>query len=207
MTRHRIANNLLICIVCLALNILAALLARVYKSPFFFDTIFTAAATFIGGLLPGLIVAVLFNPIMTFVLCGIYGMEISVYDFFYAFCGIAIVLITWVFGRNKSDFTSSRTFTFIYLMVIAIASALASAFIASLMDAFIRPLFVKNLGFSPIDNLSTSFESLNLGSFFNYFLPRLPVTFVDRIICTFVSYGIYRGLEFIQLKRQSKHSL
>lgn len=204
MYRNRFINNLLICVLCLILNILLALLARVYKSPFFFDTIFTVTATFLGGLVPGLIVAVLFNPIMTFVLCVIYGIEIAFYDFLYAACGIAIVFITWIFSRKKDTFKTSRTFTFIHLMMISIVSALASSFVASVLDAFIRPLFVKDLGLSPIDGLSTSFEPLNLGAFFNYFLPRLPITFVDRFISTFVSYGIYRGLEFIHLKRESR---
>lgn len=201
MYRNRFINNLLICVLCLILNILLALLARVYKSPFFFDTIFTVTATFLGGLVPGLIVAVLFNPIMTFVLCVFYGIEIAFYDFLYAACGIAIVFITWIFSRKKDTFQTSRIFTFIHLMMIAIVSALASSFVASVLDAFIRPLFIKNLGFSPIDNLSTTFETLNLGSFFNFFLPRIPITFVDRLICTVAGYAVYRGLTLIQNRK------
>ena len=201
MYRNRFINNLFICVLCLILNILLALLARVYKSPFFFDTIFTVTATFLGGLVPGLIVAVLFNPIMTFVLCVIYGIEIAFYDFLYAACGIAIVFITWIFSRKKDTFQTSRTFTFIHLMMIAIVSALASSFVASILDAFIRPLFIKNLGFSPIDNLSTTFETLNLGSFFNFFLPRIPITFVDRLICTVAGYAVYRSLTLIKTRK------
>ena len=202
MHRNRLINNLLICLVCLILNILLAFVARVTHSPFFFDTIFTVSATFIGGLVPGLIVAVLFNPLMTLVFSAFYGMEIAFFDFLYAVCGMAIVFITWIFSRNKIKQHNSYLIIFTYLLLIAFLTALASSFVASILDAVVRPLFMNNLGLSPIDNFSKAFESLQLGSFFSYFLPRLPVTFVDRLICTFAGYAAYRGLEFIQLKRQ-----
>ena len=202
MNRNRIINNLLVCILCLILNVLLALIARVYKSPFFFDTIFTVSATFIGGLVPGLVVAVLFNPLLTLVLSTFYGMEIAFFDFLYAFCGMAIVFITWIFSRNRIKQHSSYLIVFTYLLLIAFLTTLASSFVASILDAVVRPLFLNNLGLSPIDNFSKTFETLQLGSFFNYFLPRLPITFVDRLICTFAGYAAYRVLEFIQLKRQ-----
>ena len=201
MHKDRIINNLFICLACLILNILLAFIARVTNSPFFFDTIFTVSATFIGGLVPGLVVAVLFNPLMTFVLCGFFGKEIACFDFLYALCGMAIVFITWLFSRDKSSFYASRTITVIYLVIIAISSALASSFIASVLDAFLRPLFEKTLGFSPIDGFFSSFENLNLGAFLSFFLPRVPVTFIDRLICTFAGYFICRGVDLISTKK------
>lgn len=201
MHRNRFIYNLLVCIICLILNVLIALFARVCQSPFFFDTIFTVAATIMAGLIPGLIVAVLFNPLMTFVLCGFFGKEIAYFDFLYALCGMAIVFITWLFSRDKSSFYASHTITVIYLVIIAISSALASSFIASVLDAFLRPLFEKNLGFSPIDGFFSSFENLNLGAFLSFFLPRVPVTFIDRLICTFAGYLICRGVDLISTRK------
>ena len=203
MHKNRFIYNLLVCVLCLILNIVVALIARVFRSPFFFDTIFTVAATLMAGLIPGLIVALLFNPLMTIVLCGFFGMEIAYFDFLYAFCGIAIVIVTWLFSRDKSSFYASRTITVIYLVIISIATALASSFIASILDAFLRPLLEKNLVFSPIDDFTSSFENLNLGTFPSFFLPRVPVTFVDRLISTFAGYFVCRGVDLISIKKMN----
>lgn len=45
------------------------------------DTIFTVALVFYAGLVPALIVAALYNPIMTILLCVIYGTEIFILIF------------------------------------------------------------------------------------------------------------------------------
>ena len=67
-----------------ALNIAAFLLVTYLRLPVFMDTIFTVALVFYAGLVPALIVAALYNPIMTILLCVIYGTEIFYFDFLYA---------------------------------------------------------------------------------------------------------------------------
>ena len=74
----------LLCAAALALNIATFLLVTYLRLPVFMDTIFTVALTFYAGLVPGLIVAALYNPIMTILLCVIYGTEIFYFDFLYA---------------------------------------------------------------------------------------------------------------------------
>lgn len=47
-------------------------------------TVFTVAITFYAGLAPGLIVAALYNPVMTFIYAVIYGIEIFYFACLYA---------------------------------------------------------------------------------------------------------------------------
>ncbi|MDY4152453.1 MAG: hypothetical protein SOX89_02685, partial [Treponema sp.] len=97
MKSKKIAFTGLLCLLALLLNIASAMLASALKLPTFLDTIFTVAITFYSGLIPGIIVATLFNPVMTLLRCAMTGSEIFLYDFLYALCGILIVIASWLF--------------------------------------------------------------------------------------------------------------
>lgn len=176
-------------------NIATSFFSAVLELPAFFDTIFTVAITFYAGLVPGIIVASLTNPLMTVLRCLIYGTEIFYFDFLYSACGIFIVLTTWTISRNKKEFFFSRAVTVLYLLVIAFASSFLSCFSASFLDTFIRPLFEKHSRFSAIDSFSMAFQKLKFNVFLSYLLPRIPLTVLDRLICTFAGFGIYRFAE------------
>lgn len=96
-------KTVLLCLAALALNIATFLLVTYLRLPIFMDTIFTVALVFYAGLVPALIVAALYNPIMTVLLCVINGTEIFYFDSLYAICGILIVISTWIFSRNKKN--------------------------------------------------------------------------------------------------------
>lgn len=176
-------------------NLTTFIFSAMLELPTFFDTIFTVAITFYAGLVPGIIVAALTNPLMTVLRCVIYGTEIFYFDFLYSVCGIFIVLTIWTISLNKKEFFFSRAVTVLYLLVIAFASSFLSCFSASFLDTFIRPLFNKSSGFSAIDNLATAFQKLKFNVFLSYLLPRIPLTVLDRILCTFAGFGIYRFAE------------
>ena len=95
-------------------NIATLFLASAFHAPIFLDTIFTVAITFYAGLVPGLIVAVLHNPIKTFIRSVIYGTSLFYFGSLYAVCGMLIALSTWIFSRNKKDFFFNRTVTVLY---------------------------------------------------------------------------------------------
>lgn len=160
----------------------------------FLDTIFTVALTFYAGLVPGLIAAAVYNPIMTLIYCAENGTEIFYFDFLYLICGMLIVLTTWFFSRNKKEFHSGTIMTILYLLVITIVSSLVSCISASVLDTFVRPLFGKTSPFGPIEDFSHVFHHFNFGNFLSFLLPRIPITALDRFICTFAGYGIYRLL-------------
>ena len=118
-------KTFILILAALMLNILTALLAIELHLVLFLDTIFTVAITFYAGLIPGLIVAFIYNPVMTIVLCLKSGHSFFIYDSLYCFCGMVIVLITWAFSRNKSNFQQNKSVTILDLSRSAFSSAIA----------------------------------------------------------------------------------
>ena len=182
------------CLIAIIGNLLTSFLAYKLNLPCFLDTEFSVAITFYLGLVPGLIVAACFNPLMIILLCWYTGTPFSAYDCLYAICGMLIVLATWLFSRNKKEFLYSRPMTVLYLLIIVAASSVFSFTSASLLDTFILPLFQTNSGFSALNNYAEVLRQLEMGTFFSYLVPRIPLTVMDRLICTFAGYGIYRLL-------------
>lgn len=175
----------------------------------FMDTVFPVALTFYAGLFPGLIIAFIHNPLNVVILSKIYGTPIFYYGFLYSICGIVIVLVTWLFSRKKKYFSYSVFMTALYLFMIAFASAFASCICAALLDSFVKPLFEKyEFGFKDFADrfeiLSEVFRSMNFGKFFSYFFPRIPVTIIDRIVCTFLGFGVYKTLLFMDKKFEKR---
>ena len=78
------------CLLSIVGNIATSFLASALHAPIFLDTVFTVAITFYAGLVPGLIVAVLHNPIMTFIRYMIYGTDLFYFGSLYAVCGMAL---------------------------------------------------------------------------------------------------------------------
>ena len=181
------------CLLSIVGNIATSFLASALHAPIFLDTIFTVAITFYAGLVPGLIVAALHNPIVTFIYAVIYEIEIFYFACFYAICGMLIVFSTWLFSRNKKEFFFNRTV--LYLLIIVFVSSFLSCFSASALDTFIRPLLNDSLRFFPTDIFSIPFQKLKFGMFLSYLLPRIPITVLDRLICTFSGFGLYRLVE------------
>lgn len=186
------AKIILLCAAALLCNVGASFFAARFLPSIFLDTVFTVAVTFYAGLVPGLLVAAAFNPLITFLYCRMHGTAFSVYDCLYAICGMLIVLATWFFSRNKKEFLFSRGVTVLYLLAIAFSSAFLSFFAASALDTFVRPLFGSASGFSTFDSFSAVLRQMNMGTFLSYLVPRIPMTLLDRIVCTFAGFGIYR---------------
>ena len=183
---------LILTIATVLFNIVLASISAGINVVGFMDTLFTVALTFYAGLLPGLVAAFLYNPIMGFILSFENGTQFFIYDSLYSICGMLIVLITWLLSRNKREFNYSRFYTVLSLILISFTSALASCVSASLLDTFIRPFFGQPSGFGITDTFSYSFQNQNIGIFLSYFLPRIPITLLDRLICTFGGYFLFR---------------
>ncbi|MBR5965730.1 MAG: hypothetical protein IK015_06405 [Treponema sp.] len=182
----------LMCVLAVLANVALSFFAARFLPAIFLDTVFAVAITFYAGLVPGLLVAAAFNPLVTFLYCAIHGSAFCVYDCLYAICGMLIVLATWFFSRDKKEFFFSREVTVLHLLAIAFSSAFLSFFAASALDTFVRPLFDSASGFSSFDNFSAILRRMNMGIFLSYLVPRIPMTLLDRIICTFAGFGIYR---------------
>ena len=184
----------LFCLIAIIGNLTTSFLAYRLGLPCFLDTEFSVAITLYSGLIPGLFVAACFNPLMIILLCWYTGTPFSSYDCFYAICGMLIVFATWLFSRNKKEFLYSRPITILYLLIIIGVSSVFSFTSASLLDTFILPLFQSSTGFSAFENYSEVLREFEMGTFFSYLVPRIPLTVLDRFICTFAGFGIYRLL-------------
>lgn len=187
-------KKVLFCLIALFGDLLTSFMAYKLKLPFFFDTEFAVAITFYMGLVPGLVVAACYNPLMIIWLCRYTGTAFSFYDCLYAICGMLIIFATWLFSRNKKEFLFSKPLTFLYLIIIAAVSAVFSFISASSLDTFILPLFKTTTGFSAFDNFAEVLRGFEMGTFFSYLVPRIPLTVLDRFVCTFAGFGIYRLL-------------
>ncbi len=187
-------KKVLFCVIALFGDLLTSFMAYKFKLPFFFDTEFAVAITFYMGLVPGLIVAACYNPLMIIWLCRYTGTPFSFYDCLYAICGMLIIFATWGFSRNKKEFLYSKPLTLFYLVIIAGVSSVFSFIAASSLDTFILPLFKTATGFSAFDNFAEVLREFEMGTFFSYLVPRIPLTVLDRFVCTFAGFGIYRLL-------------
>ena len=185
----------LLCVVSILGNIVFSYLAGLARLPCFLDTIFSVAITFYAGLIPGLIVAGLFNPIMMLVLCYTKSVPLSFYDTLYALCGMLIVLSTWFFSHNKKEFLYSHSITALYLTLIVFTSSFLSCIAASLLDTFILPHFNFISGFSLFDSFHEVLRQFEIGPFLSYLIPRIPLTFLDRLFCTVTGFFIYLLME------------
>ncbi len=167
----------------------------------FLDTVGTVAITFYAGLVPGLIVAVMFNVIRVFMIAIATKSPVYPWDMIYALCGIAIVLATWACSRKKENFRMGTVITILHLVLIALVSAFASSIIGGTIETFNRIMFQgRAYDSKPLEQMVHTLLRENLGLFASCIMARIPVTMLDRFICTFAGFGLYR---LTQLKKNS----
>ena len=182
----------LFCIVSIFLNLgTSFLFFDVLKIPLFLDTIFTVAIVFYLGLVPGLIVGILFNFIdagFNYFILGI----VSPTNVFFALCGAAIVLVTWLFARKKEEFQISVPITLLYLLLISVLSSFVTIFIGGIID-FLRFTYLEIPdSMAPIKQFTESFVSQRFSLFAACILGQIPISITDRLITTFAGYGVYK---------------
>ena len=186
---------LIVCIIGELLNLAGAhalLLLNSSRIPLFLDTIGTVAVTFYAGLVPGIIVALLFNIIRTLQVAVLNGTQVYPWEMLYMLCGAAIAAVTWAFSHKKENFRISRIITLLYLLLIAFVSAFASSVIGGLVETVNRILFGGVQNKSLTEYFVRAFMGENLGLFVSCVIARIPTTLLDRVICTFAGYGLYR---------------
>lgn len=180
------------CFLSIFLNLGLSLLAYdVCHFPLFLDTVFTVAIVFYLGLIPGLIVGILYN--FTDVLFNLIVRGInSPTNIFFSICGAAIVIVTWLFARKKEEFQISLSITILYLLLISLISSFVTIFIGGTFD-FIRFSFYDIPdSMAPIKQFTDSFVSQKFNLFASCILGQIPISITDRIISTFAGYGVYK---------------
>lgn len=183
---------LIVCVIGEMLNFAGAFLLDSFHIPLFLDTVGTVAVTFYAGLVPGIIVALLFNILRTLQVALINNIQLYLWEMLYMLCGAAIAAVTWAFSHKKENFRISRTITLLYLLLIAFVSAFASSVIGGLVETVNRIFFSGVQNKSPTEYFVRAFMGENLGLFVSCVIARIPTTLLDRVICTFAGYGLYR---------------
>lgn len=191
---------ILLCICALLFNlILAYILGDILHIPLFMDTIGTVAVVFYAGLFPGLIVAGLYN-VLRFGLMVLIGNPAYPWEMMYALCGIAIAFSTWILSWRNKNIGRGKSLTSLYLVLIAIVSSFASSFTGGAIETFQRQIFDNQIYPNPVKDFVTAFLGDKFGLFVACVIARIPFTTIDRLICTFAGYLLYKGIKKLAVK-------
>ena len=184
-------KTILLCLLALLFNLATAyIFGDMLHIPLFLDTIGTVVTVFYAGLVPGLIVAGFYN-VLRVLLMVLMGNPAYPWDMMYALCGLAIVFCTWVFIYKNSNFQGVTILTGLYLLLIALVSSFASSLIGAGIETAQRIIFHNQIYSNPVTLFVQAFLGGNFGLFLACFITRIPVTVLDRLICTFAGWCLY----------------
>jgi hypothetical protein len=170
------------------------------------DTLFTVAMSFYGGLLCGIVTGVLTNLVFTY--------SIGVTEFLYAFCSVAVALITILFirlfpaelrfGPGKKDGGKTGGFeidpgnspfktamnTLVVLLwlsfIMCVSISMLGGCIAALIKTFL-PLLQNDTGPERLFKLVLLRKNLPLS--IAEVMSRIPLNIIDRLLSVFGGYG------------------
>lgn len=158
----------------------------VLKSPFFFDTIFMVAALFLFGPIASLIEYILFISFTCIKLKILYGKTDFV--FLYTLSAFTIILVTWLFIRKKENLNKGLNLTFLYILTASVVAGLS----CSVVSGFVNYYFANCL-FQIEWNFNIFIFAFN-GEYMDLLtasiIGRIPVTILDRVVTTFLGFGI-----------------
>ena len=182
---HRYRPGLVVAGVLVAIVFNAALNAanNALSLPFFFDSIGTAVAAAVLGLVPGIVVALGTNLLIE-VFMGFPWTNVP-----FAVCGMATALIVWAFVKRDA-FTSIGNVLLASLLV-AFANSILGAIIASFVYGGVTGVGVDYL----VTGLVAAGQSLISATFW----ARVPANLFDKTIAVLVAYFAFRQAAAHQL--------
>ena len=158
----------------------------VLKSPFFFDTIFMIAALFLFGPIASLIEYILFISFTCIKLKILYGKTDFV--FLYTLSAFTIILVTWLFIRKKENLNKGLNLTFLYILTASVVAGLSCSVVSGFINYyFANCLFQIEWNFN-IFIFAFNGEYMDLLT--SSIIGRIPVTILDRVVTTFLGFGI-----------------
>lgn len=189
---YSLLKTSLICIIAEVMNFLTTFIFyQTLKIPLFFDTIFTVAVVFYLGLVPGLVVSIVYNVINSLIWVSRTGF-FDPFILMYGICGILIVISTWIIARHKEDFKISVPITLLYLLLISLFSSICSIITSGIIDFFHYKYYEITDMMNPIKNFTESFVYQHFSLLASCILAQIPISFLDRLIATFTGYGVYK---------------
>ena len=164
-------------IICLALNLLVTYLSQTSYNPLFLDTIFIVTASFFGWI-SGLITAGFANLFTTI----IRGDHLS--GLWFALCSISFVVIIRLYLHKKD------TINFLDLLPIYLIAVL----VISLEGAIISTLLYQTVGLQEVTGIKFFTVILlrqHIPIIFSSLLSRIPINILDKAITTLLGYLMY----------------
>lgn len=157
----------------------------VLKSPFFFDTIFMIAALFLFGPIASLIEYILFISFTCIKLKILYGKTDFV--FLYTLSAFTIILVTWLFIRKKENLNKGVNLTFLYILTASVVAGLSCSVVSGFVNYyFANCLFQIEWNFNKLIFAFDEYMNFPTAAI----IGRIPVTILDRVITTFLGFGI-----------------
>lgn len=194
-SKKPIGLTIILILVAALLNFaLSAFTSQVLKIPLFLDTIFTIAMLFYCGILPAYITALLQSiPSSLIVNAPFYIL--------FSFCSLAIILITYFIMKNNDTRKQSAPLTVLYLILASLLAGFASSVIGGSIHTLGLILYPTEISEIVTEKFVLSLFSQNGNLLLSAILGRIPSTCIDRIITTFLGYGLYKLL----LNFEKKH--
>lgn len=157
----------------------------VLKSPFFFDTIFMIAALFLFGPIASLIEYILFISFTCIKLKILYGKTDFV--FLYTLSAFTIILVTWLFIRKKENLNKGLNLTFLYILTASVVAGLSCSVVSGFVNYyFANCLFQIKWNFNKVIFAFDKYMNFPTVTI----IGRIPVTVLDRVVTTFLGFGI-----------------
>jgi hypothetical protein len=160
--------------------------------PIYGDTIFTVAAAFSGGLVPGILTGALTNLVVYPLISSV---QVSLEAYLFAICSIAAALVTWFFAqfipRSRHTFEDHLA-----VCVALIALSIALVAVESVTGGLVATLFANPIS-GPEALLQFGFYQSGFPRLATEILSRVPVNLIDRPISVFGGYAaalFVRGL-------------
>ncbi|MCR5622135.1 MAG: hypothetical protein K6G18_09790 [Treponema sp.] len=168
--------------------LLSTLFQDVLYAPLFMDTSFMMAALFAFGPIESFLEYVVFVSLACVKLKLMVGRTDMV--FLYALSAITIIAVTWFFVRKKEWLSKGVNQTFLYILAAAMLAGCACSVVSGFISYFTHQLEVKDWAFNRV---IFAFNGEQLGFLASAILGRIPVTILDRIIATFLGFGIAKA--------------
>jgi len=179
----QIAKNIAIIVLSVAGNVLIKSVTQMIPNmPLFMDTIFTVAATFCGGLVPGLIVGLLTNVVSSG-LASIFTPGIGI-RYLYSLCNMATALVVFLFCK-KAKMSEMKPLD---LALLSILVCLTNSVVGGLISTFLY----RTLEMSSPDYIVAEMMLYNIPMPVAAIISRIPINMVDKLIAVVLGYGIAR---------------
>lgn len=153
---------------------ITTLTKKIPNIPLFMDTIFTVAATFYGGLIPGLLTGLCTNLLS-------FDPSRGITHALYALCNMSSALVVFLFIRKRP-----LSLPIFDLLLLAIQICFAN----SLLGGIISTFFFAGLDKFPSDYIVAGMIMQNIPIITAAILSRIPINMIDKTIAVTGGYGI-----------------